>query len=113
MNFIIDLSDSLSISNVFYDSIMIVVDHLFKMTHYISIQKTMITFNLINLFLDKVVWYHKTSDDIVFDKDFVFTSHFWTLLCYHFLIKQKLSITFHSCINDQIKKQNQILKTYL
>ncbi len=37
MNFIINLSDSISISDIFYDSIMIVVDRLFKMMHYISI----------------------------------------------------------------------------
>ncbi len=55
MNFIIDLSDSISVSDIFYDSIMIVVNHLFKMMHYISTWKTMIAFNLINLFLDKVV----------------------------------------------------------
>ena len=55
MNFIIDLSDSTSISNVFYNSIMIVVDCLFKIMHYISTWKTMTAFNLINLFLDKVV----------------------------------------------------------
>ncbi len=113
MNFIIDLSDSTSISDVFYDSIMIIVDYLFKMTHYISIQKTMIVFNLIDLFLDKVVWYHKTSDNIVFDRNFIFTSYFWISLCYHLLIKCKLSTAFHSCIDDQIKRQNQILKTYL
>jgi len=76
MNFIIDLSDSTSVSDIFYNSIMIVVDHLFKMTHYIFIQKTMITFDLIYLFLDRVVQYHETSDDIVSDRDFVFTSHF-------------------------------------
>jgi len=76
MNFIIDLFDSTSVSDIFYNSIMIVVDHLFKMTHYISIQKTMIVFNLINLFLDKVVQYHEAFDDIVSDRDFVFTSHF-------------------------------------
>ncbi len=35
MNFIINLSDSTSISDIFYDSIIIVVDHLFKMMHYI------------------------------------------------------------------------------
>ena len=106
MNFIIDLFDSTSVSDIFYNSIMIVVDHLFKMTHYISIQKTMIVFDLINLFLDKVVQYHEAFDDIVSDRDFVFTSHFWTLLCYRLLIKWKLSITFHSCIDDQIKRQN-------
>ena len=55
MNFIINLSDSTSVSDIFYDSIMIVVDHFFKMTHYISTWKIMIAFNLINLFLDKVV----------------------------------------------------------
>ena len=76
MNFIIDLSDSTSVSDIFYNSIMIVVDHFFKMTHYIFIQKTMITFDLIDLFLDRVVQYHETSDDIVSDRDFVFTSHF-------------------------------------
>ena len=113
MNFIIDFSDSTSISDVFYNSIMIVVDHLFKMMHYISTWKTMTAFNLINLFLNKVVQYHETFDDIVFDRDFVFTSHFWTSLCYHLLIKQKLSTVFHSCIDNQIKRQNQTLKTYL
>ncbi len=55
MNFIINLFDNTSVSDVFYDSIMIVIDHLFKMMHYISTRKTMIAFNLINLFLDKVV----------------------------------------------------------
>ncbi len=113
MNFIIDLSDSTSVSDVFYDSIMIVVDRLFKMTHYISTWKTMIAFNLINFFLDRVVWYHETSDDIVSDRDFVFTSHFWTSLCYHLLIKWKLNTAFHSCIDDQIERQNQTLETYL
>ncbi len=44
--------------------------------HYISTWKTMIAFNVINLFLDKVVWYYETSDNIVFDRDFVFTSYF-------------------------------------
>jgi len=87
MNFIINLSDSTSVSDIFYDSIMIVVDHFFKMMHYISTWKTMTAFNLIDLFLDKVVWYHETSDDIVSDRDFVFTLHFWTSLCYHLLIK--------------------------
>ncbi len=33
MNFIINLSDSTSISDIFYDSIMIVIDHFFKMMH--------------------------------------------------------------------------------
>ncbi len=113
MNFIIDLSDSASVSDVFYDSIMIVVDHFFKMTYYISTWKTMIAFNLINLFLDEVVQYYETFDDIIFDRDFIFTSHFWTLLCYHLLIKWKLSIAFHSCIDNQIKRQNQTLETYL
>ncbi len=113
MNFIINLSDSTNVSDIFYDSIMIVVDHLFKMMHYISTWKTMTAFNLINLFLDKVVWYHETFDDIISDRDFVSTSHFWTSLCYHLLIKWKLSTAFHSCINDQIKRQNQILETYL
>ncbi len=112
MNFIIDLFDSINISDVFYNSIMIVVDHFFKMMHYISTWKTMIVFNLIDLFLDKVVWYHKIFDDIISDKNFIFTLHFWTLVCYHLLIKWKLSIVFHFCIDDQIERQNQILKTY-
>ncbi len=55
MNFIINLSDNTNVSDIFYNSIMIVVDHLFKMMHYIFTWKTMITFNLINLFLDRVV----------------------------------------------------------
>ncbi len=86
MNFIIDLFNSTSVLDIFYDSIMIVVNRLFKMMHYISTWKTMIVFNLINLFLDRVVQYHETFDDIVFDRNFIFTSYFWMLLCYHLLI---------------------------
>ncbi len=76
MNFIIDLSDSTNVSDIFYDNIMIIVDRFFKIMHYISIQKTMIAFNLIDFFLDRVVQYHEAFDDIVFDKDFIFTSYF-------------------------------------
>ena len=55
MNFIINLSDSTSVLNIFYDSIIIVVNRLFKMMHYISTWKTMTVFDLIDFFLDRVI----------------------------------------------------------
>ena len=43
----------------------------------------------------------------------LFTSKFWSILCYYFKAKYRLSTTFHPQTNKQTKYQNQILEHYL
>ena len=56
---------------------------------------------------------YESSNDIVFDKKNLFTSNFWSILYYCAKIKRRLNIAFYSQIDEQIERQNQILKQYL
>ena len=52
-------------------------------------------------------------DSIVSDRGSVFTAKFWSSLCYHLKIKQKLSTAFHPQTDGQTERQNQTLEQYL
>jgi len=61
MDFVINLTPS-----SFYDSILVVVDHLTKMVHFIIFTKTIISEGTAKLFLDHVFWYHGLFENIIF-----------------------------------------------
>ena len=50
---------------------------------------------------------------IISDRGAVFTSKFWSSLCYFLRIKQKLSMVFHPQTDGQTECQNQTLEQYL
>jgi hypothetical protein len=60
MDFITDLPPSKS-----YDSILVVVDHLMKMVHFIPCTKTIINEGTTKLFFDHVFQYHGLFEDII------------------------------------------------
>ena len=76
MNFVTDLLKSENVTSTKYDNIMMIVDRLTKMSHYVSTRKIMKTFDLANLFLDRVMRYHDVSNDIISDRESVFISKF-------------------------------------
>ena len=104
MNFVIELPVSTNWKGDTYDSILVIVDRFTKMVYYKPVMVTINTLNLAEVILDVVVWYHGLPDLIVSDWGLVFTSKFWSLLCYFFGIKQKLSTAFHSQTDGQIKR---------
>lgn len=83
------------------------------MTRYIACRKTITTKDLANVFSDDIWRLYDFSKFIITDKDSIFIAKFWSIMCYHLQIKQKLSIAFHSQTNDQTERQNQTLKQYL
>ena len=60
-----------------------------------------------------VVRHHGLPDLIVTNWGSLFTSKFWSLLCYFLGIKQRLFIAFYPQTNGQTKRQNKIMKAYL
>jgi len=72
MNFIIELPPFNS-----YDSILVVVDSLTKMVHFIPCTKTITNKRTTKLFLDYVFRYHGLLKDIIFDCEPQFASKFW------------------------------------
>ena len=112
MNFIIDLFLSKR-DKVVYDLIFMIIDRYIKMIKYLSVSIKIDVSKLTNVFFEKIVLHFDISADIVSDKNSLFINTFWSTLCYYAKIKRWLNITFHSQTDDQIKKQNQILKYYL
>ena len=68
---------------------------------------------LTDLFYEKIVCCFKTLREVMSDWDSVFTSVFWSDLCYHMKMKCRLSTVFHSQTDKQTECQNQILKHYI
>ena len=112
MNLIIDLSSSKR-ENVVYDAILVIVDKCTKMIKYLSMIIKIDVAKLTNLFFEKIVLHFDIPANIINDRDSLFINAFWSALCYHVKIKRRLSTVFHSQTNEQITKQNQILKHYL
>jgi hypothetical protein len=71
MDFITNIPPSSS-----YDSILVVVDHLTKMVHFIPCIKTIIGEGTTKLFLDHVFQYHGHPKDIISDHGPQFASKF-------------------------------------
>ena len=68
---------------------------------------------LTELFFIEIVYRYNMFYDIINDRGFMFINVFWFILCFYSRIKRRLNIAFYSQINDQIKRQNQILKHFL
>jgi hypothetical protein len=108
MDFIMDFSQSNS-----FDSILVVVDRLVKMVHFIPCNKSIPSKNITKLFFDNVFHYHGFFKDIIFDSGPQFTSKFWKQLFELLGVKVKLSSTFHPQTYRQMKQVNQVLEQYL
>ncbi len=114
MNFIIDMffAKNLYIKKT-SDVILIMINKLIKHATYISMIKDLNVEKLANLLWREFVSQHEIMRSIILNRDSLFINHFWITLCWHFEAKRKLSIAFHSQINDQTERQNQMLEHYL
>ena len=113
MDFVTGLPESKAWNETTYDSILVVVDRLTKMTHYISITKTVIAENLAEILIRKIIKLHDLSSSITTNKNSIFISKYHDALCYALKIKLKLFTAYHSQTDDQTKRQNSIMKQYL
>ena len=83
------------------------------MVYYKPIKVNINAPGLAKVILDIVVWHHSLFNSIISNKGSLFTSKFWSSLCYFLSIKQKLSTAFHPQTNGQIKRQNSTIEAYL
>ena len=83
------------------------------MVHYKPVQITIDAPELVKVIIDVVVQHHVLSSLIVTDRGSLFTSKFWSLLCYFLEVKRRLSITFHPQTDGQTKRQNSTMEAYL
>ena len=112
MNFVTNLFESRTWNETTYDSILVVINRLIKMTHYISITKTMIAKNFVEILIRKIIKLYDFSSSITTNRNSIFISKYHDALCYALKIKFKLFTIYHSQTDDQTKRQNSIMKQY-
>ena len=113
MDFVTGLPISTDWKGESYDSILVIVDWLTKMVHYEPVKIIIDALGLAEVIFNVVVWHHSLPNIIVSNGGSLFTSKFWSSLCYFFGIKRKLSTAFHPQTDGQRKRQNSTMKAYL
>ena len=113
MNFVTGLPISTNWKGDSYDSILVIVNWLTKMVYHEPVKITINAQGLVEGIINVVVRQHGQPNPIMTDQGSLFTSKFWSLLCYFLDIKRRLSTTFHLQTDGQTKRQNSTIKAYL
>ncbi|CDJ56293.1 Retrotransposon nucleocapsid protein, related [Eimeria maxima] len=100
-----------------HDAILVLVDSLSKMAHFIPTRKTSSAADTVALLADRVIRYHGFPETLVSDRDPRFTSEIWEALCSRFNIRRALSSPYHPQTDGQTERVNrtleQMLRTYI
>ena len=107
-DFIVDLPKSHG-----YDSILVFIDRLTKMSHLIPCTKTATAPDFARMYMDYIIRLHGLPDSIVSDRGAIFTSRFWKSLANMMGTRQRLSTAFHPQTDGQTERMNQTVEQYL
>lgn len=109
MNFIIEIPKT----RFKHDAILVVVDKLTKVAHFIPRNLTYDATIISSKFAKEIIRLHGFLEEIVFNRDSRFTSEFWKSL--HKAVGTKLNINsaYHPKIDGQTEWVNQVLEDML
>jgi hypothetical protein len=114
LDFIVKLPSSKEpLTGVEYDSIMVVTDRLTKYGYFLPYKEGSTTKDLAYLFMRHVASAHGTPQEIISDRDKLFTSKFWETLMDQLGIHHKMSTAYHPQTDGQTERLNQTLEQYL
>ena len=96
-----------------YNSILVVVDRLTKMVHFISTIEKILAEGLARLFRDNVWKLHGLPENIISDGELQFAAGLMRELNQILGIERKMLMAFHSQTDGQTERVNQELEQYL
>ena len=108
MDFITDLPKSDG-----YDTKLVVIDRLTKMSHFIPCKRDLDARQFATLFMQNIVRLHGIPRDIIIDRGSLFTSGLWKQITEKLGIERRLSTAFHPQTDGQTERTNAILEQYL
>ena len=108
MDFITDLPVSDG-----FDTILVVVDRLTKMAHFIPCHKTVTSAQTAELLMQNVFRLHGIPDETVSDRGPQFLAKYYKRLMELLGVEVKLSSAFHPQTDGQTERVNQVLEQYL
>jgi len=96
-----------------HDTIMVVIDRLTKMSHFIPCSNDLDAQQFANLFMKEIVRLKGQPHDIITDRGTLFTSDLWTETTEKLGIERRLSTAFHPQTDRQTERTTAILEQYL
>ena len=96
-----------------FDSIMVVVDRLTKIAHFIPTFTTVTAYGVAELFMREIFKHHGIPREIISDRGRKFVSEFWTTLFKLCGTKIKLSTAYHPETDGQTERTNRTLEDML
>src|ERR1700677_1847531 len=81
------------------DAIMVVVDKLSKVAHFIPVKSTCKEIDIAGIFMKEIFSPHSMPKEIISDRDTKFTSKFWKSLFVGFETKLLFSTSYHPQTN--------------
>jgi hypothetical protein len=96
-----------------HDSIMVVIDRLSKLAHFIPTTTDISAADVAHLFIQHVAKHHGLPSSIVSDRDTKFTSRFWQAVMEMWGVKSDMTTAFHPQGNAQTERMNRVLEEYL
>lgn len=108
----LDLITGLPSSNS-YDAVLVVVDRLTKMAHFVPCNTTLDSQTFARLYRDSIFRLHGLPESVISDRGSIFTSEYTKNLCKLLSIRSHLSTAFHPQTDGQTERVNAILEQYL
>jgi hypothetical protein len=114
LDFIIKLPPSKDpMTGTEYDSILVITERLTKYGYFIPYWEASSAEALAHTFLRVIIANHGLPEEIISDRDKLFTSKFWKSLMALLGANHKLSTAFHPQTDGQTERLNQTLEQYL
>jgi hypothetical protein len=96
-----------------HNDILVIVDKLTKIAHFIPIKDTYDVTDVARMFISEVIHLHGLPKKIISDRDSQFTSRFWTSLQSMLGTQLNLSTTYHPETNGKTERVNQVMEDIL
>jgi hypothetical protein len=96
-----------------HDSIMVVVDKLTKVVHFIPLKTTHKAANVVDIYMREVELLYGIPKTIVSDRDPKFTSKFWKWLFKGFKTNMNFSTAYHPQSDGKTERVNQVIEKVL
>jgi hypothetical protein len=96
-----------------HNAILVIVDKLTKIAHFILVRDTYEVTDVASVFVSEVICLHRIPKKIISDRDSRFTLRFWTSLSSALRMQLNLSTAYHPETDGKTERVNQVMEDML